>query len=306
MRTASVSLSLSRLLSGAALLSVLSLFACASSAPADGGADSPAPAERAPQAEAPADAAATVSETTDLEPYTESIPGTTLEFEMIPVPAGSVTMQTEEGPREVSVGPFWISKTEIPWELYDPFVFGFDNGGREDPALDAVSRPSKPYVLPGEDFGHQGYPALGSTFNAASAFTEWLSIHTESDYRLPTGAEWVYVCEASQAGSTPDEQVWYAENAEQQTQPVGSSAPNEWGIHDLLGNVAEWTAAGPASEEPLVRGGSYRDAEDDVTCRAVQEYDRSWQARDPQLPKSEWWLSDAPFVGIRVIRVPDA
>jgi hypothetical protein len=34
--------------------------------------------------------------------------------------------------------------------------------------------------------------------------------------------------------------------------------------------------------------------------RAVQ--DDSWNERDPQLPKSRWWLSDGPFVGFRLVR----
>jgi hypothetical protein len=52
----------------------------------------------------------------------------------------------------------------------------------------------------------------------------------------------------------------------------------------------------------VLRGGSYRDAADAVgpASRAVQ--DESWNIRDPQLPKSRWWLSDAPFAGFRIVR----
>ena len=54
----------------------------------------------------------------------------------------------------------------------------------------------------------------------------------------------------------------------------------------------------------MTRGGSFRDAAERVgpAARAVQ--DDSWNERDPQLPKSRWWLSDGPFVGFRIVREP--
>ena len=36
-----------------------------------------------------------------------------------------------------------------------------------------------------------------------------------------------------------------------------------------------------------------------VASRLVQ--DEAWNERDPQLPKSRWWLSDGPFVGFRLV-----
>ena len=39
-----------------------------------------------------------------------------------------------------------------------------------------------------------------------------------------------------------------------------------------------------------------------AASRRVQ--DASWNETDPQLPKSRWWLSDAPFVGFRLVREP--
>jgi hypothetical protein len=54
----------------------------------------------------------------------------------------------------------------------------------------------------------------------------------------------------------------------------------------------------------VVRGGSYRDPADRLGpgFRAVQ--DHTWNERDPQFPKSRWWLSDGPFVGFRIVREP--
>ena len=52
----------------------------------------------------------------------------------------------------------------------------------------------------------------------------------------------------------------------------------------------------------VTRGGSFRDPLDRLgpAARAVQ--DDAWNERDPQLPKSQWWLSDGPFVGFRLAR----
>jgi hypothetical protein len=51
----------------------------------------------------------------------------------------------------------------------------------------------------------------------------------------------------------------------------------------------------------VTRGGSFRDSLEGTgpSARAVQ--DPSWNERDPQLPKSSWWLSDGPFVGFRMV-----
>ena len=225
---------------------------------------------------------------------------------MVPIPAGSVTLETPDGPEKMSVGPLWISKTEVPWEIYDVFVYGLEGGTNEDVSEDAVSRPSKPYVLPGEDFGHQGYPALGATYEAANNFTQWLSLKTDRNYRLATGPEWMYVCAAGQTEEQLDDYAWHEGNANQQTHPVGSSEPDRMGVQDMLGNVAEWTTpADPEASEPVVRGGSYQDAVEDVHCGATKSKTPAWQATDPQLPRSESWLSDAPFVGFRLVRVPE-
>jgi hypothetical protein len=59
-----------------------------------------------------------------------------------------------------------------------------------------------------------------------------------------------------------------------------------------------------SSGRPVTRGGSFRDAPQTVgpSARAVQ--DDSWNERDPQIPQSRWWMSDAPFVGFRIVREP--
>lgn len=239
-----------------------------------------------------------------LEPYVETIPGTVVELEMIPVPAGRVEVEGPQGKREVAVGPLWMSKHEITWDAYDVYVYGLDKqGGAGAEAADAVSRPSKPYVLPGESFGHQGNPALAMTHEGAERFAEWLSAKTGKRYRLATEAEWEYVCRAGSATTPPlGEQAWHWDNASDRTHKVGSLAANPWGFHDLLGNVAEWVNG--TDGVPVVKGGSFDSDAEDVHCGARRAQTPAWNATDPQLPKSRWWLPDAPFVGFRIVRQP--
>jgi formylglycine-generating enzyme required for sulfatase activity len=237
------------------------------------------------------------------ERYTQSVPGTVVDFEMIPVSGGTVEVLGTDGAiREVEVAPFWMSRTEVTWDLYDLYVFGRGTGStvvRED----GVSKPSLPYLLPGESFGHSGNPALGMSFLAAETFVDWLSEQTGRRYRLPTEAEWEWAC---RGGTDPEQKLadhaWHAANAGGKTHRVGSLAPNRFGLHDILGNAAEWVTT--ADGDPVVKGGTWRDPADQVTCSARAAWEPAWQERDPQLPKSRWWLSDAPFVGLRIVREP--
>src|SRR6056297_1300311 len=65
-------------------------------------------------------------------PYTQKIPGTDIEFEMIPIPGGAFTMGTpetadafvdDEGPTvSLSVKPMWVAKTETRWDMHDEYM----------------------------------------------------------------------------------------------------------------------------------------------------------------------------------------
>ena len=161
---------------------------------------------------------------------------------------------------------------------------------------------------------YDNYPVVGVTWKQASAFCIWRTQYLNSalagdnqpfvqDYRLPIEAEWEYG-----ARGNLDESMYpwggpytrnevgcflanfkplrgnYIDDGALITQRVGSYAPNEYGLYDMAGNVAEWTANAydesayvfshnmnpdykynakpddpPVMKRKVVRGGSWKD-----------------------------------------------
>jgi hypothetical protein len=52
----------------------------------------------------------------------------------------------------------------------------------------------------------------------------------------------------------------------------------------------------------VTRGGSWNDTPEKLRSAARLASDKSWKQQDPQLPKSIWYLTDAQFLGFRVVR----
>jgi formylglycine-generating enzyme required for sulfatase activity len=220
----------------------------------------------APASQDDPSAAATQAE---MKPYTETIPGTSVKFEMVPIKGGTFTLGSpddeadrgeDEGPqRTIAIRPFWMQKTEVTWEQFDEYAFSLDIKRKEragvdlaqqspaDRLADAVTRPTPPYADMTFGYGHDKYPAICMTHHAAMEYCRWLSARTGKLYRLPTEAEWEYAARAGTTtpysfGDDPEklgDYAWYVMNAEQ-PMPVGQKKPNPWGLYDMHGNVAEW------------------------------------------------------------------
>jgi len=239
---------------------------------------------------------------------------------MTPIPAGTVTL----GGHAIAVEPFWMAKYEITWDAYRLFMYEMEfEKQTRDPAVDGVSRPTRPYVEMSFGMGINGYPAISMTQHAANKFAQWLSAKTGHFYRLPTEAEWEYACRAG-ASEPPQplgDSAWFSANANGKYEKVGTKKPNAFGLHDMLGNVMEWTLDAYAPYKGLawnrattpyphaVRGGSWNDPAPACTCAVRVGSDPSWKMQDPQLPKSIWYHTDAQWLGFRVIRpvkVPSA
>lgn len=273
--------------------------------------------------------------------YKQQIDGTKLSFDMQAINAGSFLMGSKDGNADeapvhkVKLDAFWMSKFEVIWDIYEPFLYrDFEKSNNLTPVsaqVDAVTRPTKPYLDMTFGMGKQGQPAIAMTQYNAIQFCKWLYVRTGVFYRLPTEAEWEY---ASRAGSTAEyyfgndalklkEYAWFVANSKNKTHPVGLKKPNAWGLFDMLGNVAEWTfdeyrldfygsLAKTEVENPVafadklyplvVRGGSFEDDAKALRAAARKASTPSWKQIDPQIPKSNWWFPEAPFIGIRLVR----
>jgi formylglycine-generating enzyme required for sulfatase activity len=242
-----------------------------------------------------------------LEPFVQTLPKSVVKIRMIPIPAGSVKIGSES----VAVKPFWMARTETPWEAFDVFIAS----GAPSPAYDqtdfpadAIARPSKSYILPDLGWGHNGYPAINVSFLSAQMFCRWLAAATGKKYRLPTEAEWELACRAGAADpwtmdkASLDKHTWYAGNSKSTTHPVGKKPANPFGLCDILGNAGEW--ATDLEGKPVLCGGTFLDPPARVTPGMRRRWTPKWQEHDPQFPKSRWWLSNGSFVGFRVVCDP--
>ncbi|MBD0254957.1 MAG: formylglycine-generating enzyme family protein [Cytophagales bacterium] len=283
----------------------------------------------------------------DFKAYVQPLPGTELSIDMVPVQGGEFLMgspesetgrKPDEGPQhQVKVDPFWMGKYEITWDLYELFVYKQIESAQTSTVstksaalVDAVTHPTPPYVEMSFGMGKVGFPAVNMTQYAALQYCKWLTSKTGVFYRLPTEAEWEYACRAGTTTaysfgndlSQLKEHGWFFENSNNKYQQVGKKKANPWGLHDMHGNVAEWTydqyvpdfyaqAAGVASNPVArptklyphaVRGGSWDDDADRLRSAARRASNPKWKQRDPQIPRSNWWMTNASFVGFRVVR----
>lgn len=273
------------------------------------------------------------------QPYVADIPGTIVKFTMVPIPAGTFTLGSPTGeknrredegpPRKVSLPAFWMGKHEVSWDEYELFMLAPDlPGATTEGKPDAVSHPTKPYSDPSFGMGIDGFPAVSMTHHAAAKYCEWLSTKTGHFYRLPTEAEWEYAARAGTTtayffGDDPGPLEEYAAFQLEQYAKIGTKKPNPWGLHDVYGNVSEWTLdqylpdayarlkGNPApgtwvrSTQPyphVVRGGSWNDTPEKMRSAARLGSSPDWKKDDPGLPKSVWYLTNAPWVGFRIVR----
>jgi formylglycine-generating enzyme required for sulfatase activity len=270
--------------------------------------------------------------------YKVTIPNTTVTYGMAPIPAGEFMMGStgpeakpdEQPQHKVKLDAFWMQTHEVTWDSYLMFMFADQAKEVEHPdaMVDALSRPTGPHLEMSFGRGNNGFPAISMTQHAANKYAEWLSAKTGEFYRLPTEAEWEYAC---RAGSTTDmppaqlgEYAWFKANSPMGNfsagtyHQIGTKKPNAWGLYDMLGNVMEWTLdqyapyTNAPAENPwvrsttsyphTVRGGSWNDDAAAVRCAVRVASDPSWKMLDPQLPKSIWYMTNAQWLGFRLVR----
>jgi formylglycine-generating enzyme required for sulfatase activity len=271
----------------------------------------------------------------DLKSYEQTIPGSAVKFKMVPVPAGTFIIGSpgsekardpDEGPqKKVELSAFWMGEREVTFSEWDAFFKNVDVPQTKNISVDAVSRPTAQYIDLTWGMGRDGkQPTNSMSQQAAIMYCKWLYEKTGIFYRLPTEAEWEYACRSGLKTDLKNLSAigYFKDNSEAKFQKTASLKPNAWGLYDMLGNVSEWTLdqydasayqklgngakdplAAPASKYPkVVRGGSYLDEAKELRCANRISSNASWNKRDPQIPKSKWWLTDGMFVGFRVVR----
>lgn len=257
----------------------------------------------------------------EAEAYTERLPKNMGRLQMVPIPAGQVTLDDPANPGTavvVDVPALYMSKTEVRWDEFSSYMYRFDLTDAQAAAgFDSENRPSMPYVPPDRGFGTDGFPVISVSYQNAVKFCEWLSKLTGKTYRLPTEAEWVWAALGGELGTDAAscepltaEQLgavaWYGRTmanpnngGQPGTMPVGKQEANGYGLFDMFGNVREWVTG--LDDVPVTKGGGWVDEADALQPYARIYQDDSWRLTDPQDPKSQWWLADGPFVGFRVV-----
>lgn len=102
----------------------------------------------------------------------------------------------------------------------------------------------------GKEIKNADHPQGGIRSEGAKQFCKKVAEKTGRPVRLPTEAEWEYAARAGSPsrwffGDDPaslGDYAWSGENSGNTTNPVGQKKPNQWGLHDMYGNVWEMVA----------------------------------------------------------------
>ncbi len=163
-------------------------------------------------------------------------------------------------------------------------------------------------VMTGKETGSQ-FPKSEVSWNEVQSFIAKLNAKNDGfRYRLPTEAEWEYAALGKTTVDRPRNSMdvaWYHDNSGDRKQEVRKLLPNGYGLHDMLGNVSEWTSdwfeqdyyasspavnpmGGKTGEIKISRGGSYE--------TFGMQLATNWRFGDKPDFK-------APILGFRVVRV---
>jgi formylglycine-generating enzyme required for sulfatase activity len=208
--------------------------------------------------------------------------GKSVKLEMVLIPAGTFLMGSdgpdpEELPHEVTITKcFYFGKYAVTQEQWAA-VMGNNLSRYKGPKL----------------------PITNVSWNDCQEFIKKLNASTKGGYRLPTEAEWEYVCKAgtmSFGDEIGPEDANCADSGIDKPIEVGSYRPNPFGLYDMYGNVREWCEdryqvyyyfyydavtdpKGPASgKRRVLRGGSF--STDFVELDRAERIDLSPASRD--------------------------
>ena len=167
------------------------------------------------------------------------------------ISAGTFLMGDGKEQHDVEITqPFWMARYPVTNSQYRRFLH------------ELGEKAKKPAYWDERRFNGDDQPVVGVSWDEAEAFAKWAG----EDVRLPTEAQCEYACRAGSKGDfcfgngekKLGDYAWYQDNSHRQTQPVGAKLANDWGLHDMHGNVWEWCEDVIAGSNRVGRGGSWR------------------------------------------------
>jgi len=193
---------------------------------------------------------------------------------------------------------FEISKYLITFDEYDTFC---NDTNREKPS--------------DEGWGRGRRPVINVSWNDAMDYCKWLSELSNEMYRLPSEAEWEYVCRAGtdthwSFGDNKNllsNYAWYNDNSQSVTHNTGEKEANPWKIYDTHGNVFEWCLDDKISYENIpIDGRAYKNMynKSDKIIRggSWDDYDTS----STSFFRDNWGSSKKDkVIGFRIVKVFD-
>ncbi|KAA6439323.1 formylglycine-generating enzyme family protein [Dyadobacter flavalbus] len=189
------------------------------------------------------------------------------DYPLLPIPSGVISLRDDRKKQSwtAAISGFRLAKYPVTQDLY------FRITGK-NPSL--FLHPRRPV----ENVSWMEAAEFCNLLSESSGLQPCYTLNTEdhscvfhehaNGYRMPVEAEWEYACKAGTGqiryGDLEDI-AWFRDNSGQMTQPVGRKMPNQWGLHDMLGNVWEWCSdyydTDVYGSYRIFRGGGWADPE---------------------------------------------
>lgn len=140
---------------------------------------------------------------------------------------------------EISVDSYSISRYETTW---GEMKVCYDDLGRAHLYADDFTL--KEYIKSTDDPLSPNYrrkPARAPSYGEAEGFCDWLADKSGLPFAIPTEAQWEYAARSRGQNMPYATDTGEVEKDPYLRRPVGSYPPNPLGLHDMTGNVSEWT-----------------------------------------------------------------